>query len=286
MTDTRPLGQRLLEAYDEIPRAERRLADLLLETGGALRHESATALAQRAGVSKATAARLFQRLGYLGFKDAQRDARTSGEAAAGKPAEQDDETARRRANLSEHLDSEVRNVVKTIELLRSDELSRVVRMMAQAEKLWVVGFGDDYPLAHFARALLIKIRPDVRMIPIGGFSVPEEFASISASDTMLAFGVGRRSRALSNILHSSLEASASVILITDALSTRDQSSASIILRCRSLGASLFPSNTAAVSLLTYLCVALASHLGYAALERMRSIEEIHTAWRDTVDRDA
>ncbi|WP_108660314.1 MurR/RpiR family transcriptional regulator [Acuticoccus kandeliae] len=282
MNDTRPLGQRLLEAYDEIPRAERKLADLLLESGGTLRHESATDLAQRAGVSKATAARLFQRLGYLGFKDAQKGAPKERPSAAPKAAE---EGQRDQFSLSTHLDAEVRNLIKTIELQRSDELSRAIRMLAQGEKLWVVGFGDDYPLAHFARALVIKIRPDVRMIPIGGFSVPEEFASISSSDTMLAFGVGRRSRALSNVLRSAMQAGTHVILITDALSGRDKSSANVILRCRSLGPTLFPSNTAAVSLVTYLCAALAGRIGYAAIERLRQIEEIHTAWRDPSDPD-
>jgi hypothetical protein len=31
-------------------------------------------------------------------------------------------------------------------------------MMARAEKLWIVGFGENYPLAHFARALLIRVK--------------------------------------------------------------------------------------------------------------------------------
>jgi len=278
-----PLGQRLLEAYDDMPRAERRLADLVLEMGGSLRHETASSLAARAGVSKATAARLFRRLGYLGFKDAQRqdDGRKSKAAETAQPGD----TGGGRAILSEHLDSEVRNIVKTIELQRSDELARAIRMLASAEKLWVVGFGDDYPLAHFARALLIKIRADVRMIPIGGFSAPEEFASISASDTVLAFSVGRRSRALTNVVRSSMQASASVILVTDALAARDLLNVPVILRCRSLGPMLFPSSTSAVSLITYICAALAAHVGYPALERLKAIEEIHTAWRDAAGPD-
>ncbi|MEM9221899.1 MAG: MurR/RpiR family transcriptional regulator [Pseudomonadota bacterium] len=277
-SDARSFSQRLLDAYEEMPRAERRLADLLLENGGSIRHETASALASRAGVSKATAARLFQRLGYLGFKDAQRD-RSAAVATATSTAP-DNQRNRERVRLSDHLDSEVRNLVKTLELQRSDELTRAIRLLAQAEKLWVVGFGDDYPLAHFARALLIKIRADVRMIPIGGFSVPEEFASISSSDTMLAFNLGRRSRALSNVIRSSTQASASVIRITDALGVADTSGAQVILRCRSLGPTLFPSSTAAVSLIAFICAALAAHVGYPALERMKAIEEIHTAWQD------
>ncbi|MGR3781765.1 MAG: MurR/RpiR family transcriptional regulator, partial [Albimonas sp.] len=75
-----PIGQRILAAYDDMPRGERRLADLLLEDLGALRHENAGSLAERAGVSKATAARLFRRLGYAGYKAAQREARAGTQA--------------------------------------------------------------------------------------------------------------------------------------------------------------------------------------------------------------
>jgi hypothetical protein len=49
--------------------------------------------------------------------------------------------------------------------------------------LWASG--DNYPLAHFARALLIRVKADIRMIPIGDFSVPEEFASIKPTDARL-----------------------------------------------------------------------------------------------------
>jgi DNA-binding MurR/RpiR family transcriptional regulator len=53
------------------------------------------------------------------------------------------------------------------------------------------------------------------MIPIGGFSVPEEFASISSTDTMLAFGVGRHTRSLRNILRSAAQAGAKIVFVTD-----------------------------------------------------------------------
>lgn len=63
MSSELPLSQRILRHYDEMPRGERRLADLLLENGSAMRQDTATSLAAGAGVSRATAARFFKRLG-------------------------------------------------------------------------------------------------------------------------------------------------------------------------------------------------------------------------------
>ncbi len=243
--------------------------------------QSAAQLAERATVSKATTTRFFQRLGYPSFKTAQRAAREQG--ADPQPVEfgaRMHRLAHHQVDLSQHLQSEVQNLVRSIEQQRSDDLSRAVRMLARADKLWVVGFGDNYPLAHFARALLIKIRPDIRMIPIGGFSVPEEFASISPSDAMLVFGLSRRTRALRNILRSAGKAEAKIVFVTDYASQPPSNADAVMLRCRTVGASVFDSPTSAVSLMIHLCSSLAAHLGEASIERLRRIESIHSDWED------
>jgi DNA-binding MurR/RpiR family transcriptional regulator len=277
------MGQRLLEAYDELPRSERRLADLLLEDVGVVGHMTAGELAGRAGVSKATAARLFRRLGYSGYRAAQRELRVVRQMLPADTQAAAAPHARAAPSPSAYLDAEVKHLVRTFELIRADTLNEAVRLLRDGEKLWVVGFGEDYPLAHFARAMLIKLRPDIRMIPIGGFPVPEEFASISSADTVLALGVGRRTQALRNVIGSATRSGAKVILVTGTIGAADRSVATVILRSRGSGPTLFDSSTATVSLLTYLCAVLAARIGARALERLHTIEAIHAEWGDTTD---
>lgn len=278
MSQSQHLGQRLLAAYQDMPRAERRLADLLLEDVGIVRHFTSDELSGRAGVSKATATRLFRRLGYSGYRDVQREARDS----AVRPGHHRTapQVAAAATTPSAYLDAEIKHLVRTFEQLRSDELNEAVRLLREGEKLWVVGFGEDYPLAHFARSLLIKLRSDIRMIPIGGFPIPEEFASINAKDTMLALGVGRRTETFRNVVGSAARQGTKVILVTDTLAAGDKSAATVILRGRCSGPTLFSSMTASVSLLTYLCARLALQIGPKAVERLRVIESIHKEWRD------
>jgi len=281
--DDRTLSQRILEAYDDLTRRERHLADLLLEDPDSLVLKSATHISEQARVSKATTARFFRRLGYLSFKTAQKIARSGDERPAGRnlpsrPLKQ----KVGRGELAEHLASDVQNLVRSIEALRSDELNQAIQSMARAEKLWIVGFGDNYPLAHFARALLIRIKADIRMIPIGGFSVPEEFASIKPSDAMLALGIGRKTRSLRSIMRSAVHAGAQVVFLTDQASRGGLDVAHVTLRCRTRGVSAYESVVAPVSLITYLCSALASKIGQTAVERMQLIETIHDEWGDLV----
>jgi DNA-binding MurR/RpiR family transcriptional regulator len=280
-----PLPQRILEAYDDLTKSERRLADLLLESPDAVVLHSASALSEHAKVSKATTARFFQRLGYPTFKTAQKAERRPAPTAPRGEGPRIGRFASSKADLGEHLAADVQALVRTVEQLRSDELSLAVQTIARAEKLWVVGFGDNYPLAHFARALLIRVKGDIRMIPIGGFSVPEEFASIQATDAMLALGVGRKTRTLKSIMRSAMRAGARVVLVTDQATRASSDVATVTLRCRTKGSGVFDSVVAPVSLIAYLCSALSLRIGQTAVDRLRFIEEIHDEWGDVLPGD-
>ncbi|WP_428929365.1 MurR/RpiR family transcriptional regulator [Marinibacterium sp. SX1] len=278
MHSTSHIAQRLLTAYDDMPRGERKLADLLLEDVEVVGQFTAADLADQAGVSKATAARLFRRLGYAGYREAQREVR---EARAAEPAApQVPALAGGTLSPGEYLDAEVKHLVRSFEALPADQVTEAVRLLCSAAKLWVVGFGEDYPLALFARAMLIKVFPDIRMIPLSGFPVPEEFASIKPADTVLAFGVGRRSSELRNVIGSSRRAGARIILVTNSLAAGDKRGADVILRGRREGPTLFGSMTAPVSLVTYLCARVASETGDSAVARLRHIESIHSQWAE------
>lgn len=160
-SDALPLSERILGAYDDMTKSERRLADLLLGNGDALVLYSASDLSERAQVSKATTARFFRRMGYPSFKTAQREARRP-EKGPSPETRRLGPFAATKADIGDHLANDVQNLVRSVEQLRSDELALAVLTMARAEKLWVVGFGENYPLAHFARALLIRVKPDIQ----------------------------------------------------------------------------------------------------------------------------
>ncbi len=279
-----PLAQRILHEYDSLTRSERRLADHILASPGCLHASNAAELSDAVGISKATIARFLQRLGYGGLRAARQSGRTDGAGTKSRPPA-GGAGARGSLTLASHLASEVQNLVRSTEALPSDLIASTVQALARADKLWVVGFGDNYPLAHFARALLIRVRPDIRMIPIGGFSVPEEFASISSQDALLALGLERRTRALRAVMRSAVRAGARVIYVTNQTSPASPEVAEVTLRCRTGGPGMFDSVVAPVSLLTFLCAALAQQLGEPAVGRLKLIEEIHADWGDVVPGD-
>lgn len=274
------LSERILECFDDLTKSERQLADHFLENPDSLALHTASEISAQAQVSKATTVRFFKRLGFPSFKTAQRMARVVRDDSSYNKRVYSEPVPRRsgRGDLADHLASDVQNLIRTIEAIRSDDLKTAVINLSRAEKIWVVGFGDNYPLAHFARAQLIKVKPDIRMIPLGGFSVPEEFASIRAPDTVLALAIGRRTRMLRSILQSAKLAEAKTITITDLASSAGPDLADVTLRCRTSGLTYFDSLASPVSLITYLCMAVADRLGQSAVERLRYIDSIHDDW--------
>ena len=276
------LSERILEIFDDLTKSERLLADHFLENPDSLVLHTAAEISGQAKVSKATTARFFKRLGFPSFKTAQRLARvhrndeTYNKNVYSAPVP----TLSGRSDLADHLASDVQNLIRTIEAIRSDELRAAVTYLAGAQKTWVVGFGDNYPLAHFARAQLIKVKPDIRMIPLGGFSVPEEFASIQAADAVLALAIGRRTRTLRSIMQSARLADAKTISITDLTSYGNPELAEVTLRCRTSGLTYFDSLASPVSVITYLCMAVAERIGQNAVERLKYIDAIHSEWGD------
>lgn len=277
------LSQRILDVIDDLTRSERRLAELLLQDPDTLVLLTASELSAKASVSKATTARFFRRLGYPSSKTAQKEARQAIEAPRGRPKLDDRRFVA--TNISQHLATEMQNLVRSVEQMRSDDLNAATTLLARGEKLWIVGFGDNYPLAHFARSLLIRVKPDIRMIPIGGFSVPEEFASIRDTDVVVALGVGRKSRGLRSIMRSAKAAGAGVVLITDQSTPAAIDAATITLRCRTQGSSVFDSVVAPVSLLSFLCSSLALRIGQDAIDRLHFIDRIHEEWGEVLTED-
>ena len=263
---------------DQLSRSERRLSDAVFRLGHHLPQYSSAELAEYCKVSSSTVTRFFRKLGYQHYRHALKEARLSFihlEADA-----LDIKTRVEDTNLSQqldlHLNNEIRNISDTLNSQNEQALKSVISSLASCEKVWVVGFADDYALAHLARSLLIRVKSDIRMIPLAGFSIAEEFSSINSSDVVLAFTRKNISHITMQLINSGQLAGADIIQIggqhLKLLPNVTQLSYS------SRGEFLFDSFSAAISLISYICSEVATVLGQPALARLHHIESLHDEW--------
>ncbi len=273
-----PLVHRIRETYAALPLGERKLAELILEMRGDLAAYSATELAARSGVSKATAARLVRRLGYADFHEMRQQARNH--YHNGSPLAELSNTLGLEATLAQHLAHDVAGLTRTIETIPAGDVQAAVGILAGAQRVIVVGFRNSYAPAFYARELLVQVRPHVILLPVSGQTVSEELSDLGRGDAILAFGFRRRPPVLGRILRTAAAAKARTVLLGDSSIGKFGKSAQIVFRCISRGARLFDSYVAAMSLVNYLGSGVALALGASAQERLRRIESLHEKFSD------
>ena len=273
-----PLVQRIRETYEALPLGERKLAELILEMRGDLAAYSATELAARSGVSKATAARLVRRLGYADFHEMRRQARN--QYHNGSPLAELSTNLDLDATLAQHLAHDVAGLTRTMETIPADDVQSAVGILARAQRVFVVGFRNSYAPAFYARELLVQVRPHVVLLPVAGQTVSEELSDLGQGDAILAFGFRRRPPVLGRILRIAAAAKARTVLLGDASIGKFGKSANIVLRCFNRGARLFDSYVAAMSLVNYLGSGVALALGARAQQRLHRIESLHDELSD------
>jgi DNA-binding MurR/RpiR family transcriptional regulator len=276
MTDT--LEYRIRDIYDRLPAGERKLADVALELARDLPAYSATELAAQAGVSKATAVRLVRRLGYSDFQELRQKVRA--QRKYGSPLAELSSVRGQKGTVGRHLEHDLTCLTRTMEAVRPDVALRAIKIMAEANRLWVVGFRNSYPLAFYARGLLVQAKSDVRLLPAAGQTLAEELSILKDGDAVLALAFRRRPPLLGKILKTAAEVKAGVVLLGDPSLGTVAEYADVVFRCQSRGSSLFDSYVAAMSLINYLCSGVALAAGEAGQERLRRIEHLHDDFGD------
>jgi DNA-binding MurR/RpiR family transcriptional regulator len=276
-----PLEGRILDLYGRLPAGERRLADVVLERARDLAGYTAGELAAAAGVSNATAARFFRRLGFGSYAEARRAQRPR--PAWGSPLEgmgADRPATSLGAAVGRHLTNDIRNLTRTFEALDTGRLARAVELLERARKVRVGGFRNSFALAAYAAGVMSGVRPDVRLLPGAGLNLAEDLAGLAEGDALLAVGFRRRPPVLGRIMAAARELGADVVYLTDLSASRSAEHATLTLRCHSRGSAMFDSYVAPVSLLNLLCSALACRLGPRAHERLSRVERLHRLLED------
>jgi DNA-binding MurR/RpiR family transcriptional regulator len=275
-----PLAGKIAGIYETLSRQERQLADTVLEHVRDLAGYTATELAEQAKVSKATATRLFRRLGYQGFEAARLEARRP--RLVGSPLEalvpegtgHSDE-----AMLGVHLAREVRNLTETFGGVSVSDLTQATTKLAEARKVWVVGFRDNYALAVYARAMLVRVIDSVALIPGDGASYAEDLIGLGTRDAILAIGFRRRPRMFAAILKLAETHGTPVILLTEPEMRSTTGAHVIALRCWIAG-SVFDSHAAGLSVLNLICSRVVRTIGPDGKARLEDAERIHRQLND------
>ena len=253
------LPQRLAQQGAELTASELTLAQTLGSNYPHALLESATALAAHPGTSASTVVRLFAKLGYASYAEAQREARDEVTALLQTAAQRAPVLLGAQRSLSECVDDALlhdqHNIQATREGLDMAAFEAMARKLAQGEgRVFVLAQLNSSPVSAWLALHLNMCRPGVQELDAGAIAPADQLLWIGPSDTLLAFSVSQYSRGTFEIAQRFADAGAQVLAITDSPAAPLATVAHHWLQVRTANASPFHSYTAAF----YLCNALVS----------------------------
>nr|WP_319391070.1 MurR/RpiR family transcriptional regulator [uncultured Cohaesibacter sp.] len=267
---------RIQERYAKLTAGEKKLAQLILDRQDDILTHSATEIAEMAGVSKATAARFFQHLGYADFNEVKLQAREERNQA--EPYElsvtNSDQMAMGRA-IGAHLELELKNLTRTFEEMRSDKIREAAELIDKAPRVWVLGLGAEEGIARYVRLLFSRLRHSVMLLGINQGSWAEDLAMTGPKDVLLLITLPPHPPLLKSILSYAKTSRLNVVTITDRTSLFEMQRASkVVLPCHVTSFALGASLTAVSSAVRLLALTYAAHAGKSAQQRAEIVDSI------------
>lgn len=272
---TRPLTlrERIQVHYEALSLVDRRLADVVLAREKDLLAYSATELAALAGVSKASTARFFKRLGFADFQAFRQHQREG--ALQPSPLYRVAQQGASASPLQHHIAQDVQQLQTLADSVTDSAVQQAAKLLTGARRVWVVGYRNGYMAAFYAQALLSQLRTEVHLLNEGSGEDAELLAEIQRGDVLLAMDFRRRTRRLTQVAGIACDAGAALVLLSDARVSALAARAQALFVCLPQDEPIFDSYVSAISLINHLATATLAQLPKKARTRMAAIEQVH-----------
>jgi DNA-binding MurR/RpiR family transcriptional regulator len=270
------LESRIRGRYELMSAMEQKLSDVILASPGQLAMQTATELANHAGVSKATATRFFRTLGYDSYESARREARRA--STGGSPLylqHLGDEERDPQALIQHHLDQEIANLVNTYESLGLAELFQMAQAIARARRVVLIGYRHSQTIAVMFRRNLIQVRDDIVLLPAPGDSLAEYLAGLDDRDVAICIGLRRRVPQLESAMSAMSGLGVQLLYISDVLAGKPAKLARWVIRCHTEGSLMFDSNASVAGITNLLCSLVGKELAGEKSSHLSETEVLH-----------
>ncbi|MBO3760897.1 MurR/RpiR family transcriptional regulator [Ciceribacter sp. L1K23] len=205
--------------FGELTRAERLLAESLLDNYPVSGLGSITTIAENAGVSTPTVARMVQKLGYKGYAEFQANLHQELEASLSNPIAKHDRWASNAPGmhiLNRFADAVMNNMRQTLSGLDSAMFDSVVDLLSDRKRnLYFVGGRITGALAEYFFTHMQVIRPKTALISSNTSSWPQHVLNMSEGDILVMFDIRRYEADMARLAEAARNNGVEIILFTD-----------------------------------------------------------------------
>jgi DNA-binding MurR/RpiR family transcriptional regulator len=182
--------------------------------------------------------------------------------------------------LSRHVADDLNNLSESFRQSGTGALEQAIRLIAKAPRVHVVGMRNGHFVAGYAAYLLAQVRDDVVSLPNAAMTLAEDLVSLRRGDALLVVDFRRRSAFLQIIVDAARQAGAQLVFLVSPGMPPLSRNGDVVIRCLTDSASIFHSSVPAVSIVNYLCAAVATELGKKSRKHLEAIEDLHESLGD------
>ena len=287
---TKTLRERLSDAVLSASKADRALATYMLAEFGTLPFETAASLAAKVEVSEPTVGRFCRAIGYDGFKDLKLNLRSDmGDQPwliKDRLRDLQERTLAGEDQLTRGLELEMAALVAVYEAAHTPEWKRVVKRLATAPSVFVVGFQTERGIAEVFAHQLQYLRDKVQLLDLASGNFADLLATENTETALVMFEARRYSKNAHLLAAEAKAAGIPVTLITDPYCDWGHSVADEIFVVPT-SFNLFWESTAQMASLANLLVnGVFMELGPQVEARMNKIAQLYGMFTGHVDQTA
>lgn len=210
---------KITDRLGELTRAERQLANALLENYPVAGLGSITALAESAAVSAPTVVRTVQKLGFRGYSEFQAALRRELEEKISNPIAKRDkwvETAPEKHILNRFTEAVIANVDQSLAAVDLEVFEEVCALLADtSRRVFIVGGRITRTLADYFFLHMQVIRTNVVHVHAVSNAWPHYLLDLNENDIVVIFDVRRYENSTLRLAEIASEKGARIILFTD-----------------------------------------------------------------------
>ena len=251
--------ERIRDAYPNLSRTQRRIADYILDAGDTCCFMSLQELSEAAGVTPVTLLNFCKKIEYFSFSDFKKDLQVYIQSVIsprhvvktdlGHYQSHSDATF-----LTQAMEHELSLLTDTFSCLNMDALIHAVNMLCQAREIYLVGKGLSIPVIELFLARLDFLSIPAKRIPLDNLNLlPNRLVKAGPEDVFVVFSfpnyspvLGKIAKNVKTVLNSSL------ICITDKPTAPPACYADALLLCQTSSLVFYNSMTVPISVVTLL----------------------------------
>lgn len=272
------ISERLQVKFDTLTRAERQLADAIMENYPVSGLGSITSVAHKADVSTPTVARLVQKLNFKGFPDFQKQLRKELEAKISGPIAKHDKWAGDAPDahiLNRFTDAVMKNIKKSLAQIDPATFDTACKLLADENRtIYVVGGRITRALADYFFLHMQVIRPNVTHIQSISNAWPHYLLNVKKGDVIVIFDVRRYENSTLKLAEMAANKGATIILMTDQWISPINQYTELVFSSRIVVPSAWDSSVTSMLLLETILAEVQELIWPQTRSRMQELEDM------------